>query len=111
MYVFIIYPEYYIIFDWSCGYWLILSSSKNIIFYNVLSILLIYYFESLKICNFSQDLTKVFFKKGTFSNQCKEKWLYMQEKSRKFLWLGHQTILGANVLEKAIYFEVGRGGV
>ena len=35
----------------------------------------------------------------------------MQGKSRDFFWLGHHTILGANVLEKAIYFEVGRGGV
>ena len=34
-----------------------------------------------------------------------------EEQKISLAQLGHQTILGANVLEKAIYFEVGRGGV
>ena len=55
--LFIIYPEYYIIFDWSCGYWLIYLSSKNIIWffttYYVHILLYTKYFKSLKICNLS----------------------------------------------------------
>ena len=30
--LFIIYPEYYIIFDWSCGYWLIYIKVVRILF-------------------------------------------------------------------------------